>query len=155
MFLCNEYLFDRDCSVSAAFPYMQNQGTTGPEDVGVLLDCVEIAVLNGAHKPAEEWLTSIGKRTGTPPNRAVVIDLYRFWLALLRKDKTGAKLAFEDWSKDTTVLRESKGDLDWVFNGAKHTLKTSAFDESEKVLLLQMINCLEGSGLPVPKFPDQ
>jgi tetratricopeptide (TPR) repeat protein len=154
MYVCTEYLFDRDCAVSAAVQYMQSQGRAGPQDIGTLLDCVEIAILNGADKNATEWLAIAAERSGTPPSRAAIIHLYQSWLDLLHNDRAGARQAFAAWSKDLVVFRDARDNLDWTFNGAKHALKASNFADSHKTLLLRMIRCLEDPNLPPPEFSD-
>ena len=156
-YVCNEFLFDFQCSFDV-FGKPLKTGGSEKLDVGTRLNAVEASVLSGQFEQASEWIAPVLSKSDVAKSLNAVAYLYQTWITLSLQHPDLSSAAYLKWSEAVADLRkQSDQSLQpvWVFRGAKCALERSSFPSLEKERLGQMIATVEDLPVSHPKCPHQ
>jgi tetratricopeptide (TPR) repeat protein len=146
-FVCNEYLFDTECS------FKQNQallshldGLSASDQAAMQVNAIESAVLDRKYEQASVLFRKVNLAQ-TDRSLQVVADFYRLWLALVRKKPEEATIDFDHLRKSMPEYAKSMQQPDsqsskWSFLGAQHALEASSLPAPKRKLLSDLIEVL-------------
>jgi tetratricopeptide (TPR) repeat protein len=148
LYICNEYLFQPDCAYKAATLDVEAEGL----NADAYLNAIEVAALYGKDDQAGKWLDAVFNQTEMTAPQESIGYFYRLWLASRQNQKDAETSSFRAWQAAIEEFRKSGEEPTWTFEGAKHTLEHSQFDEDSKKLFFSMIAAMEDRTKPLPVF---
>lgn len=141
MFICGEYLMDRQCLYSRAKEIM----TRSVDNLSLQLDSVEAAVVLGHYKEASQWLAMVDRHPEADPMHKFVTSFYRFWISYVEND-VRTREHFQALKQSLNEYKEtdqSTLQYTWSFEGTKTELKNGTLPTEKKKLLALIIETYE------------